>query len=179
MSCVWWRGVGVGWGYYCADLGRQNSTHAPTSPSLLNTHEISYPPPPYTRRMPKYSCLQVCCQSINLKMAIKAETCSWYLCNKQHMSNHQIVVFDSWLIQLQYIKTQRGRRTIWSRNMLPAIFPVLYSVRDADFEKCFGKWTHNGDVSALNYVVVDYIKCGIHFEWLKNYWLLKDSAPWS
>ena len=40
-------------------LGRHNSTHAPTSPSLLNTHEISYPPPPYTRRMPKYSCLQV------------------------------------------------------------------------------------------------------------------------
>ena len=34
------------------------------------------PPPPYTRRMPKYSCLEVCCQSINLKMAIRAETCS-------------------------------------------------------------------------------------------------------
>jgi len=33
-------------------------------------------------------------------MAIRAETCSWYLCNKQHVSNHQIVVFDSWLIQL-------------------------------------------------------------------------------
>ena len=33
-------------------------------------------------------------------MAIRAETCSWYLCNKQHISNHQIVVFDSWLIQL-------------------------------------------------------------------------------
>ena len=55
---------------------------APTSPSLLNTHEISYPhptpnpPPAYTKRMPKYSCLQVYCQSINLKMAIRAETCS-------------------------------------------------------------------------------------------------------
>jgi len=49
--------------------------------------------------MPKYSCLQVCCQSINLKMAIRAETCSWYLCNKQYISNYQIVVFDSWLIQ--------------------------------------------------------------------------------
>jgi hypothetical protein len=56
------------------------------------------PPPPYTRRMPKYSCFQFCCQSINLKMAMRAETCSWYLCNKQHISNHQIVVFNSWLI---------------------------------------------------------------------------------
>ena len=53
------------------------------------------PPPPYTRRMPKYSCLQVCCQSIKLKMAIRAETCSRYLRNKQYISNHQIVVFDS------------------------------------------------------------------------------------
>ena len=51
--------------------------------------------------MQKYSCLQVCCQSVNLKMAIRAETCSWYLCNKQHISNYQIVVFDSWLIQLK------------------------------------------------------------------------------
>ena len=25
--------------------GQHNSTHAPTSPSLLNTHEISYPHP--------------------------------------------------------------------------------------------------------------------------------------
>ena len=95
--------------YYCAGLGRHNSTHAPTSPSLLNTHEISYPHPNPTplhhtkRRMPKYSCLQVCCQSINLKMAIRAETCSWYLCNEQHISNHQIVVFDSWLIQLHSV----------------------------------------------------------------------------
>ena len=63
--------------------------------------------------MPKYSCLQVCCQSINLKMAIRAETCSWDLCNKRHISNHQIAVFDSWLIQLQFIKTQWGWRTIW------------------------------------------------------------------
>jgi len=53
--------------------------------------------------MPKYSCLQVCCQSINLKMAIRAETCSWYLCNKQHITNNQIVVFDSWLNQLLYV----------------------------------------------------------------------------
>ena len=27
------------------NLARHNSTHAPTSPSLLNTHEISYPQP--------------------------------------------------------------------------------------------------------------------------------------
>ena len=27
------------------NLGRHNSTHAPTLPSLLNTHEISYPHP--------------------------------------------------------------------------------------------------------------------------------------
>ena len=60
------------------------------------------PLPPYTRHTPKYSCLQVCCQSINLKMAIRAETCSLYLCNKQHICNHQIVVFDIWLIQLQF-----------------------------------------------------------------------------
>ena len=39
-------------------------------------------------------------QSINLKMAIRAETCSWYLCNKQHISNHHIAVLNSWLIQL-------------------------------------------------------------------------------
>ena len=50
--------------------------------------------------MPNYSCLEVCCQSINLKMAIRAETRSWYLCNKQHTSNHQVFVFYSWLIQL-------------------------------------------------------------------------------
>ena len=42
------------------------------------------PPPPYTRRMPKYSCLQVCCQSINLKMAIRAETCSVGRHNSTH-----------------------------------------------------------------------------------------------
>ena len=73
------------------NLDRHNSNHAPTSSSLLNTHEISYPhptpnpTPPYTRRTPKYSCLQVCCQSINLKMAIRAKTCSWYPRNKQHI----------------------------------------------------------------------------------------------
>ena len=81
------------------------------------------PPPPYTRCMPKYSCLQVCCQSINLKMAIRAETCSWYLCNKQHISNHQIVVFDSWLIQLwlDSLKWWRGKRccgSYWLNHML-------------------------------------------------------------
>ena len=57
--------------------------------------------------MPKYSCLQAYCQSINLKMAIRAETCSSYLCNKQHISNHQIVVFDSCLIELQGHKNNR------------------------------------------------------------------------
>ena len=33
--------------YYCAGLSldRHNSTHAPTSPSLLNSHEISYSHP--------------------------------------------------------------------------------------------------------------------------------------
>ena len=36
-------------------------------------------------------------------MAIRAKTCSWYLSNKRHISNHQIVVFDSWLIQLENI----------------------------------------------------------------------------
>jgi hypothetical protein len=39
--------------------------------------------------------------------------------------------------------------------------------------------THNGDASAQNNEVVGYIKCGKYFELLKNYWLLKDSAPWS
>jgi hypothetical protein len=58
------------------------------------------PPPPYTRRMPKYSCLQVLSSIYQPEDPIRAETCSWYLCNKQHISNHQIVVFDSWLIQL-------------------------------------------------------------------------------
>jgi len=62
--------------------------------------------------------------------------------------------------------------------MLPAIFPVLYIVRDADFEKRFAKCNHNGDVSALNNDVVGSIKCGMYFAWLKKYWLLKDSAPW-
>ena len=38
-------------------------------------------------------------------MAIRAETYSWYLCNKQHISNHQIVVFDSRLIQLYWVPT--------------------------------------------------------------------------
>ena len=48
-------GVGVGWGYeiLCV-LSREGDVGA---------------------FMPKYSCLQVCCQSINLKMATKAETC--------------------------------------------------------------------------------------------------------
>jgi hypothetical protein len=74
-----------------------NSTHAPTSPSLLNTHEISYPHPTptplhHTQNACPCSCLQVCCQSINLKMAIRAETCSWYLCNKQHISNHRQLI---------------------------------------------------------------------------------------
>jgi hypothetical protein len=96
------------------------STHAPTSPSLLNTHEISYPhPTPTPLHHTQYACQSIaaykfCCQSVNLKMAIRAETCNWYLCNKQHISNHQVVVFDSWLIQLQFIKTQRGWRTIWT-----------------------------------------------------------------
>ena len=86
-SRVCWVGR-VMWvhGYYCAGLSLY---------SLPLWYWI-----PYTRRIPKYSYLQVCCQSLNLKMAIRAETCSWYLCNKQHISNHQIVVFDSWLIQL-------------------------------------------------------------------------------
>ena len=104
MSCVWWRGVGVGWGYeiscvlsregdvgawvlLCRPIGRVMWVHGYCCASLGR---------------PKYSCLQVCCQSINLKMVIRAETCSWYLCNKQHISNYQIVVFDSWLIQLYW-----------------------------------------------------------------------------
>jgi len=33
--------------------------------------------------------------------------------------------------------------------MLP-VFPILYIVRDTDFEKPFGNWTHNGDPSAQN-----------------------------
>ena len=87
-------------------LRRHNSTHAPTSPSLVNTHEISYPhstPTPLHHTQDarqSVAAYKFCCQSVNLKMAIRAETCSWYLCNKQHISNHQIVVFDSWLIQL-------------------------------------------------------------------------------
>jgi hypothetical protein len=95
-------------GYYCTGLGRHKQypcTHItlPTqhTPDLVPPSNPNSPPP-YTRHMPKYSCLQVCCQSINLKMAIRAETCSWSLCNTQHISNHQIVVFDSWLIQLQF-----------------------------------------------------------------------------
>ena len=85
---------------------RHNSTLAPASPSLLNTHEISYPHPTPTPlhhtqdAFQSIAAYKFCCQSINLKMAIRAETCSWYLCNKQHISNHQIVVFGSWLIQL-------------------------------------------------------------------------------
>jgi len=113
-SCVCWVGR-VMWvhgyhcavhGYYCAGLGRHNSTHAPTSPSLLNIHEISYPnstPAPLHHTQDacqRIAAYKFCCQSINLMMAIRAETYSWYLCNKQHISNHQIVVFDSWLIQL-------------------------------------------------------------------------------
>ena len=83
-----------------------SSLRAPTSSSLLNTHEISYPhPTPTPLHHAQDPCQSIaaykfCCQSINLKMAIRAETCSWYLCNKQHISNHQIVVYDSWLIQL-------------------------------------------------------------------------------
>jgi len=45
----------------------------------------------------------------------------WYQCNKQHVSNHQIVVFDSWLIQLYFIKTQQGWRTVW---LLTGNFPT-------------------------------------------------------
>ena len=74
--------------------------------------------------MPKYSCLQVCCQSINLKMAIAAETCSWYLCNKQHISNHQIVVFDSWLIQLY--------TSIWGQPVCCFYYHVTWRVRWCD-----------------------------------------------
>jgi hypothetical protein len=45
-SRVCWVGR-VMWvhGYCCVGLGRHNSTHAPTLPSLLNTHEMSYPHP--------------------------------------------------------------------------------------------------------------------------------------
>ena len=61
----------VGWvmwvhGYYCAGLGRHNNTHAPTSPSLLNTHEISYPhptPTPTSTLTPLHH-TQDACQSI-------------------------------------------------------------------------------------------------------------------
>ena len=57
------------------------STHAPTSPSLLNTLEISYPhPTPNPLHHTKDACQSIaaykfCCQSVNLKMAIRAETC--------------------------------------------------------------------------------------------------------
>jgi len=91
---------------YCRPASRHNSTHASTSPSLLNTDEISYPHPTPTPlhhtqdARQSIAAYKFCCQSINLKMAVRAETCSRYLCNKQHISNHQIVVFDSWLIQL-------------------------------------------------------------------------------
>ena len=54
-------------------------------------------------------------------MAIRAETRSWYLCNKQHISNHQTVVFDSWLIQLISISIL----TSHLRRRLPSI-PVIY-----------------------------------------------------
>ena len=100
-------------GYYCAGLSQHNSTHAlhnSTHASHNSTHALhnSTHAPHNSTHAPHNSthaptctpCLQVCCQSINLKMAIRAETCSWYLCNKQHISNHQTVVFDSWLIQL-------------------------------------------------------------------------------
>ena len=68
--------------FYCAGLRRHNSTHAPTSPSLLNTHEISYPhPTPTPLHHTQDACQSInaykfCCQSVNLKMAIRAETCS-------------------------------------------------------------------------------------------------------
>jgi hypothetical protein len=44
ISCVLIREGDVGaWVLLCRPkLGRHNNTHAPTSPSLLNTHEISY-----------------------------------------------------------------------------------------------------------------------------------------
>ena len=87
-------------GYYCAGLGRHNSTnlqvllsiyqledghknqniHAPTSPSLLNTHEISYPhPTPTPLHHTQDACqstaaYKFCCQSINLKMVIRTKT---------------------------------------------------------------------------------------------------------
>ena len=41
-------------------LGRDNSTNAPTSPSILNTHKISYPHPTPT---PLHH-IQDACQSI-------------------------------------------------------------------------------------------------------------------
>ena len=49
---------------------------------IQSTRDVVHPSKPnrlplYTRRMPKYSCLQVCCQSVNLKMAMRAETCSF------------------------------------------------------------------------------------------------------
>jgi len=67
------EGVGVGWGYEISCvLSRESDVGA------------------WVPMHPHHS------------MAIRVETCSWYLCNKQHISNHQIVVFDSWLIQLEF-----------------------------------------------------------------------------
>ena len=34
--------------------------------------------------------------------------------------------------------------------MLPFFPPILYLLRDTDFEKSFGTLTHNGDASAQN-----------------------------
>ena len=50
ISCVLSREGDVGaWVLLCRpNLGRHNSTLAPTSPSQLNTHEISYPHPTTT-----------------------------------------------------------------------------------------------------------------------------------
>jgi hypothetical protein len=93
---------------------RHHSTHALTSLSLHYTHEISYPhPTPTPLHHTQDACQSIsaykfCCQSINLKMVIRTETCSRYLCNKQHISNHQTVVFDSWLIRLNVVCSSRS-----------------------------------------------------------------------
>ena len=89
--------------------------HPPHSTHTRSRTPIQPQPPLHHTQDARQSiaAYKFCCQSNNLKMAIRAEAYSWYLCNKQHISNHQIAVFDSWLIQLWFIKTQRGWRTIW------------------------------------------------------------------
>ena len=97
---------------------------------------------------------------INLKMAIRAETFIWYLCNKQHISNRQIVVFDSWLIQLYFIKTQRGWRTIWLWLNTPKTTKNAYSFTNyvifynKESDRFYNAMTHCSTIS----LVILYIK---------------------